>query len=82
MRRGYRGCTDDRPIYYGIRPVRVGPGYPICSDILGLIREEDRKLADGEVPLEVLAWVLDDETAGWALWGDGTSPDPPDDDRL
>jgi hypothetical protein len=48
----------------------------------GLIREEDRKLADGGDALEVIAWVLDDETSGWGLWGDCTSPDPLDEYRL
>ncbi len=50
--------------------------------VLGLIHEEERKLAEGEDPLEVVAWVLDDETSGWGLWGDGASPDPLDDYRL
>lgn len=49
---------------------------------LGLTHEEDRKLTDGEDPLEVVAWVLGDETSGWGLWGDGTSPDPLDEYRL
>jgi len=49
---------------------------------LGLIHEEERKLADGEDPLEVVAWVLGDEAFGWGLWGDGTSPDPLDEYRL
>lgn len=49
---------------------------------LALIHDEDRKLADGEDPLEVVAWVLGDEATGWAFWGDGTSPDPLDEYRL
>jgi hypothetical protein len=47
-----------------------------------LIHEEERKLANGEDPLEVVAWVLGDQDAGWGLWGDGTSPDPLDEYRL
>lgn len=50
--------------------------------VLGLIHEEERKLADGEEPLEVVAWALGDEAAGWGLWGDGTRPDPLDEYRL
>ena len=57
-----------------------------AGDTLGarrvLIHEEERKLANGEDPLEVVAWVLGDEDAGWGLWGDGTSPDPLDEYRL
>jgi len=49
---------------------------------LVLIHEEDRKLADGEDPLEVVAWVLGDEASVGRLWGDGTSPDPLDEYRL
>jgi hypothetical protein len=47
-----------------------------------LIHEEDRRLAAGEDPLEVLAWVLGDEATGWGFWGDGASPDPLDEYRL
>lgn len=50
--------------------------------VLGLIHEEDRRLAEGEDPLEVVAWVLGDETAGWGLWGEGTRADPLDEYRL
>ena len=50
--------------------------------LFGLIHEEERKLADGEDPLEVVAWVLGDEDAGWGLWGKGTRPDPLDEYRL
>jgi hypothetical protein len=50
--------------------------------VLGLIREEERKLADGEAPLEVVAWVLGDDASGLWLWGEGTSPDPLDEYRL
>ena len=50
--------------------------------VLGLIHEEDRRLADGDDPLEVVASVLDDETSGWGLWGEGTRVDPLDEYRL
>jgi len=39
-------------------------------------------VADGEDPLEVVAWVLGDEDSVGGLWGDGTSPDPLDEYRL
>lgn len=50
--------------------------------ILGLIHEEDRKLADGEDPLEVVAWVLGDDASGTRFRGEGSSPDPLDEYRL
>lgn len=46
------------------------------------IREENRKLAAGENPLDVITWVLGDETPGWDLWEGGTSPDPLEEYRL
>jgi hypothetical protein len=49
---------------------------------LGLLREEDRKLAAGEEPLEVIAWALSDEASGVGFCGKGTSPDPLDEYRL
>ncbi len=61
------------------RRLRAGEALGGC---FGLIHEEDRKLADGEDPLEVVAWVLEDETSGWGLWGEGISPDPLDEYRL
>lgn len=52
------------------------------GDKLGLIHEEEKKLAAGEEPLEVIAWALSDDTPeGW-LGGDGSSPDPWDEYRL
>jgi len=43
---------------------------------LGLFREEDKKLAAGEEPLEVIAWALSDESPrGW-FGGNGTDQDP------
>lgn len=50
--------------------------------VFGLLHEEDRKLADGEDPLEVVAWVLGDDASGLWLWSEGTSPDPLDEYRL
>ena len=50
--------------------------------VLGLIHDEDRRLADGDDPIEVVASVLDDDTPGWGLWGDGTRGDPLDEYRL
>jgi hypothetical protein len=37
--------------------------------VLGLIHEEDRRLADGEDPLEVVAWVLGDDLKRRINWG-------------
>jgi hypothetical protein len=50
--------------------------------ILGLIHEEEKKLAAGEDPLEVIAWALSDDTPDGWLWGDGSSRDPLDEYRL
>jgi len=50
--------------------------------VLGLIHEEDRRLAEGEDPLEVVGWVLGDENSGWGPWGVGTRADPLDEYRL
>jgi len=44
--------------------------------LLGLIREEDRKLASGEPLLDVVEWLLNDQTHGWERWGTGATPDP------
>jgi hypothetical protein len=49
---------------------------------LGSIREEQRRLADGDDPLEVVAWVLDHETPGWGATGEGPRADPLDEYRL
>ena len=49
---------------------------------LGLLHEEDRKLAAGEDPLDVIAWALSDEgTRGW-FWGNDTHMDPLEEYRL
>ena len=49
---------------------------------LGLLHEEDRKLAAGEDPLDVIAWALSDEgIRGW-FGGNGTTPDPLEEYRL
>jgi hypothetical protein len=50
--------------------------------VLGLIHEEDRRLSDGEDPLEVVAWVVSDETPGWGFRGEGARADPLDEYRL
>ncbi len=50
--------------------------------ILGLIHEEEKKLAAGEEPLEVIAWALSDDTPDGWLWVNGTNPDPLDEYRL
>jgi hypothetical protein len=47
---------------------------------LGLLHEEDRKLAAGEDPLEVIAWALSDEIPSMGFCG--TNPDPLDEYRL
>lgn len=44
--------------------------------ILGFLHEEDRKLAAGEEPLEVIAWALGDEASSDWLWRNGANPDP------
>jgi hypothetical protein len=43
---------------------------------LGFLREEDRKLAAGEEPLEVIAWALGDEASSDGLWRNCANPDP------
>lgn len=49
----------------------------------GLWHEEDRKLAAGEEPLEVIVWALDEENSRGGYWGDGgTNPDPLEEYRL
>ena len=48
----------------------------------GLIHEEDRKLAAGDDPLEVIAWVLSDAAPGAPFYGEGTTPDPLEEYRL
>lgn len=49
---------------------------------LGLLHEEERKLAAGEDPLAVIAWVLSDEHGHPWLWQGETTPDPLDEYRL
>lgn len=49
---------------------------------LGFLFEEERKLAAGEEPLEVIAWALSDEAPSVAFCGKGTNPDPLDEYRL
>ena len=51
--------------------------------ILGLLYEEDKKLAAGEDPLEVIAWALSDEArSGWFSGGGGIQMDPLEEYRL
>jgi len=50
--------------------------------IFGWLREEDRKLAAGQDPLEVIAWALSDETPRGGFWGNGTHLDPLEEFRL
>lgn len=49
--------------------------------IFGLLHEEDRKLAAGEYPLDVIAWALSDEAPS-GFWGNGTNLDPLEEYRL
>jgi hypothetical protein len=49
---------------------------------LGLLYEEDKKLAAGEDPLEVIAWALSDEAARGGFWGSGSNLDPLEEYRL
>ena len=50
--------------------------------IFGLLHEEDRKLAAGEDPLDVIAWALSDEgVRGW-FGGNATHMDPLEEYRL
>ncbi len=68
-----------RSIIASARRLQAGES---LGGILGLIHEEDKKLAAGEEPLAVIAWALSDETPeGW-LWGNRSSPDPLDEYRL
>ncbi len=50
--------------------------------ILGFLREEDRKLAAGEEPLEVIAWALGDEVSSEGLWRRGANPESLEEYRL
>lgn len=49
--------------------------------LFGLLHEEDKKLAAGEDPLDVIAWFLSDEAAS-GFWGNGTLIDPLEEHRL
>lgn len=68
-----------RSIIDSARRLRAGE---TLDGIFGLLHEEDRKLAAGEEPLEVIAWALSDERGSGRLWGNGTDPDPLDEYRL
>ena len=50
--------------------------------LFGLLHEEDRKLAAGEEPLDVIAWALSDEAPSRGFFGNGTDPDPLEEYRL
>lgn len=66
-------------IIRGARSLKAGES---LGGKLGLLHEEDRKLAAGEDPLDVIAWVLSDEGArGWFL-GNDTRIDPLEEYRL
>ena len=51
-------------------------GGETLGGLFGLWHEEDKKLAAGEEPLEVIAWVLGDEASSDWLWRNGANPDP------
>ena len=66
-------------IIMGVRRLKAGES---LGGKLGLLHEEDRKLAAGEDPLDVIAWALSDEGArGW-FWGNDTHMDPLEEYRL
>lgn len=50
--------------------------------LFGLLHEENRKLAAGEEPLDVIAWALSDEAPIRGFFGNGTDPDPLEEYRL
>ncbi len=62
-----------------VRRLRAGE---TLGGVLGSIHEEDRRLADGDDPLEVVAWLLHDDTPGWGAAGEGARADPLDEYRL
>jgi len=57
-------------------------GGETLGGILGLWHEEDKKLAAGEEPLDVIAWALSDEAPNCGFFGNGTNPDPLEEYRL
>ena len=57
-------------------------GGETLGGILGLWHEEDKKLAAGEDPLDVIAWALSDEAPSRGFFENGTDPDPLEEYRL
>ncbi len=68
-----------RSIIASARRLKAGE---ILNDRFELLHEENKKLAAGEDPIEVIAWALGDDTPEAWLSGDGTPPDPLDEHRL
>ena len=60
---------------------RLQAGEPLGKLVISL-HEEQRKLDAGENPLDVIAWVLEDEGADRGRWGAGANTDPLEDYRL
>lgn len=50
--------------------------------IFGLLHEEDRRLAAGEEPLDVIAWALSEEEPSRGFFGNVTHTDPLEEYRL
>ena len=71
------GCVQS--IIASARRLKAGE---TLDGILGWLPEEDRKLAAGEEPLEVIAWALSDEAPSVGFCGKGTNRDPLDEYRL
>ena len=57
-------------------------GGETLGGLFGLWHEEDKKLAAGEEPLDVIAWALSDEAPNCEFFGNGTNPDPLEEYRL
>ena len=57
-------------------------GGETLDGLFGLLHEEDRKLAAGEEPLDVIAWALSDEATNRGFFGNGTNLDPLEEYRL
>jgi hypothetical protein len=65
-----------------IASTRRMKGGETLDGLFGLLHEEDRKLAAGEEPLDVIAWALSDEATNRGFFGNGTNPDPLEEYRL
>ena len=57
-------------------------GGETLGGLFGLLHEEDRKLAAGEEPLDVIAWALSDDAPNCGFFGNSTNPDPLEEYRL